>query len=76
MAKVEDVHSKDSLDAEAIREKPGAEEASYVEKALGLALLLILALVGTIGGLGTAIQAPLRPGQQSFQRASLDFRSG
>jgi predicted PurR-regulated permease PerM len=40
------------------------------------ALLLILALVGTIGGLGTAIQAPLRPGQQSFQRASLDFRSG
>jgi hypothetical protein len=40
------------------------------------AMLLILALFGTIVGLGTAIQAPLPPGQPSFQRAFPGFRSG
>jgi predicted PurR-regulated permease PerM len=43
---------------------------------LPAALLLILALFGTIVGLGTAIQARPVPGQPSFQKAFLDLRSG
>jgi predicted PurR-regulated permease PerM len=43
---------------------------------LPAALLLILALFGTIVGLGTAISGPPVPGQLSFRRAFLDWRSG
>ena len=40
------------------------------------ALLLILALFGTIVGLGTAISGPAGTWAASFPRAFLGFRSG
>jgi len=50
-------------------------EGLHVPRILG-ALLLVLALIGTIVGLGTAISGRPAPGQPSFRRAFLDLRSG